>query len=451
MALTEKSVAKLVPGKTRIQLLDDEVTGFGVRVESEADGGRISFFWRAKVNGKQVFRALGEMPSTSIKDARTAALSLAGKAADWKRSEYAGDNPFEKKKRQEPVTVPTFRQLCERYIADHIYSDDEEERANNPEKAEYQVRWFMGQRKLKSGEFIDFSEYVKLNPKATKKTPTLAGWLDRGIDTITVEDVLSVKNACGSRHYLANRIVEFIRAIFNWSSDKTDTKINFWKVQNPAVDVESFHEKPRMVFLKPDELLRFNDALQTETHLDLKDFLTLAITTGARRSDIFSARWQDVEWERSIWQVPFPKNGESYNVQLLPAALDTFNRRRSEIPDSEPYVFPGVGKSGHLTDLKKPWNEFRKRAQLAKFRMHDIRHTHASYAAMAGVSLKTIQAQLGHKSMQSTMVYSHLLDESVRDGRKAGQAKMLSMMKAAKKRGRLAAKPPKKLLSAARS
>jgi integrase len=113
-------------------------------------------------------------------------------------------------------------------------------------------------------------------------------------------------------------------------------------------------------------------------------------------------------------------------------------------------VFPGVGKTGHLTDLKKNWNAFRKRAQIPHIRVHDIRRTNGSYAAMAGVSLKTIQEQLGHKSIQSTMVYSHLHDESVRDGREAGQAKMLSMMKAAKKRGQLTASnnPARKALSA---
>ena len=119
----------------------------------------------------------------------------------------------------------------------------------------------------------------------------------------------------------------------------------FWKVANPADDVESWPEKPRTRFLQPDELLRFNDCLQSETHVDLKDFLTLAITTGARRSDIFSARWEDVKWERLISEVPFPKNGESYNVQLILAAFDVLKRRREEIPDGQAYVFPGRGNT----------------------------------------------------------------------------------------------------------
>jgi integrase len=185
-------------------------------------------------------------------------------------------------------------------------------------------------------------------------------------------------------------------------------------------------------FLQPDELGRFNEALKTETHADLKDFLTLAITTAARRSDIFSMRWTDVKWERRVWTVPYPKNGESY--ELLPAALDVLKRRRSLVPDTAPYVFPGVGRTGHLTDLKIPWTEFRRRARIPDIRLHDLRRTTASYAAMAGVSLQQIGAALGHKSMQSTLVYAKLHNESVRAARESGQAKMLQMVRAAKRR-----------------
>jgi integrase len=418
MKLTETSVAKLKPQEKRAHFYDDDLTGFGVRVTPE---GRKSFFWFAKVNDYPRFRALGEFPAVTVAEARTDAKTFAGIAAEWKRSGFEGDDPFEKKKRSELTSVPTFRELVEAYITNHINSPDEDERANHPDKAEYQVRWTV---KRHFGE-----------------------WSDRKLDEITVEDVLAVKNACGTRRYLANRAVELIRTLYNWSSEKRDAKINFWKAANPAVDVETFKEAPRKRFLEPDELLRFNNALKKETHQDLKDFLTLAITTGARRSDIFSARWQDVQWERLIWTVPYPKNGESYNVQLLPAALEVLKRRRREIPDTATYIFPGVGETGHLGELRRPWNEFRRRAKLSNFRLHDIRHTNASYAAIAGVPLQTIKEQLGHKSLQSTQVYSHLLDESIRAGRETGQAKMLEMMEAARRRAKLS-EPKQKRLAA---
>ena len=432
MVITETALTKMHPGKERIQVLDKKLTGFGVRIQSADEGGRKSFFWRAKVNGRQVFRALGEFPATKVDKARTAALELAGKAAEWKRNGYAGDDPFQKKKRQEPVAVPTFKALVEAYIQDQVRPN-----ANHPDDAEYDVRWKV--KRHFSGPDPDVEDDVR--------PPS---WLDRKVDSITVEDVLAVKNECGQRHHLANRATEFVRTLYAWSAKSKNEKINFWPVDNPAKSVELHDEKPRERFMEPDELVRFNKALDSEPCPDLKDFLILAINTGARRSDLFGMRWTDIHWERETWTVPYPKNGESYDVALLPAALAVLERRRAQTPESEVFVFPSWGDSGHLTDLKKPWQAFRERAGIPDIRVHDIRRSVGSYLPIAGESLQQIGAALGHKSLASTAIYAKLHSQAVRAARENGQATMVQMMKAAKKRGKLTAKP-RKLLSAVAS
>jgi integrase len=411
MNLSEKSLLKLPIGKERAHFYDDEVRGFGVRVDPN---GRRSFFWRAKIRGAVRFRALGEFPSISVKDARTAAKKFIGVAAAWKQSGFAGPDPFAKEQRVEPASVPTFQHLVDAYVERRV-----KEAANNPARAEYSVRWM------------------------TKKY--FASWTQRPIDKIGVDDVLAVKNLCGEKKYISNRVVEFVRALYNWSAGLANGKVNFWRVENPAKDVECYKEKPRVRFLQPEELVRFNAALKEESSVDLKDFLTLALASGARRGEVLAAQWKNIQWEREVWTIPYSKNGEARDVSLLPAALDVFKRRRAEIPDSEEHVFPGVGKSGHLIDLKKPWNEFRKRANFPDVRLHDLRHTHASYMAISGVSLQQIGAALGHKNLQSTMVYSHLHEQAVRQARELGQSKMQEMTIAAKKRARLAARRPKLL------
>jgi integrase len=192
--------------------------------------------------------------------------------------------------------------------------------------------------------------------------------------------------------------------------------------------------------LQPEQLVRFNECLENETHVDLKDFLILEMTTGARKSDLFSMRWEDWHRERQLWTVPFPKNGESYDVSLLPSAVEVLERRHAEALNSAVWVFPGVGKSGHLMELRKPWDAFRKRAAITDIRVHDLRRTVGSYLAISGTPLQQIAAALGHKSMQSTLVYARLQYEAIRDARETGQAKMLEMMDAAKKRMKLASK-----------
>ena len=411
MLIKHKAVEKLKAGRLRLQFMDNELTGFGVRVQPD---GSKSFFWSARINGKLYFRKLGEFPAVSVDDARTDAQKQIGLAAEWKRSGYQGDDPFGKKERIPAAGVPTFTELFESYIENQV-----RDKANNPEDAEYDVRW-----------------------KVSRHFTT---WRDRKIDGITVHDLLAVKKECGKRHFLANRAVQFIRRLYNWSAKSRNGKINFWPVVNPATSIELYEEKPRERFLQPEELIRFNEAIDNEPCADLKDFLILAINTGARRGDLLSMRWVDIHWERVTWSVPYPKNGESYDVSLLPSALAVLERRREQAADSAVFIFPSWGKTGHLTDLKRPWAAFRTRARIPDIRLHDIRRSVGSYQAMAGESLQQIGASLGHKSLASTKIYAKLHNEAVRDAREHGQAKMLEMMESAKKRLKLAENKQKTL------
>jgi integrase len=412
MVISQKAVEKLKSGKNRMQFFDDDLSGFGIRIQPDAVR---SFIWLAKINGKLRFRSLGKHPAVTVDQARTAAKQLNGIAAAWKATGYQGVDPFEKEKTPVRVTAPSFRELIDAYVERHV-----KDNANNPEKATYEANW-----------------QVKRH---------FEGWLDRKIDQIGLPDVLAVKNACGKRHHLANRAVEFVKAVFNWSARNREGKINFWLVDNPAKDVELYDERPRERFLQPEEMIRFEKALYDETHQDLKDFVVLSMATGARKTDVFSMKWSDVQWERATWAVPYStKNGEAYDASLEPVAIATLQRRRKEIPDSEMYVFPGVGASGHLRDLKKPWQEFRKRAEIPDVHIHDLRRTVGSYQAIAGESLQKIAATLGHKSLQSTLVYAKLQDQAIRDAKATGQQRMREMMKSAKRRLKLTTKNRKAL------
>jgi integrase len=400
MRLTEKFIEKTKPAATRLQFLDDDVRGFGLRVEPN---GRKSFFWRAKVRGDIVMRSLGEFrKEIELDQARDDARTLAGKAADWKRRNFEGQSPF-LRERIDRSSVPTFSELFEAYVAGQVRPN-----ANRPEKAERDLRWI-----------------VKKN---------FSHWNARPVDSISVEDVLAVKNKCGEHRVQANRCVEFCRTLFNWCDRSTDGKVNFWKVKNPAAEVSRFKEKPRERFLQPDEANRFNECLLKSEHKDLRDFLTLALNTGARKSDLYSMAWRDIHWERNVWLVPHPKNGHAYEVALLPTARTVLERRQSESAESDVFVFPGVGKSKHLVDLKKPWKKFRTEAGLQDITTHDLRRTVGSYLAISGMNLPTIAAALGHKSLGSVKVYARLHNEAVRTARATGQSTMLQLMRQAAKR-----------------
>lgn len=411
MHITEKAVQRLTPTEKRFQIADDTLTGFGVRVESD---GRRSFYWSARINGKLYFRALGEHPGTSVEEARAEAKKHIGVASEWKLTRYKGEDPFERKPKSAPSSVPTFRELIESYIQEQVRGV-----AAKPGKAEADLRG-----RLKTH---------------------FTAWMDRRIDSLTIQDMLAVRNACGEHHIAANRCVELIRRIFNWSAQAKDGKINYWPLENPAKSVVLFEEKSREVFLQPEQLVKFHECLANEPHADLKDFLVLAMASGSRKSDIFSMRWQDWHRERNVWTVPFPKNGESYDVNLMPSAIAALERRRAQAEDSAVYVFPGPHEGKPLRELRKPWDAFRKRAGIPDIHVHDLRRTVGSYLAINGTPLQQIAAALGHRSMQSTLVYARLQNQAIVEARQGGEAKMLNLMKAAKKRLKLAGNKPKQL------
>jgi integrase len=287
------------------------------------------------------------------------------------------------------------------------------------------------------------SEHVRREAKNPRRAESdirsmvqkhFSAWTDRRLDSLSHADLLAVKRACGEHRVAANRCVQFVRRVLNWSGSSRDGVVNFYKIpQNFAEEIDTYAEKRRERFLNAEELVRFNAALEEERHTDLKDFLILSLTTGARKSDVLALRWADIDWERRIWTVPSPKSGQAYNVQLLDAAIGVLEERHKNAASSM-WVFPSASASGHLADVpRKVWDPFRKKCGLENFHIHDLRHSCASWMAISGTPLHIIGASLGHRSLQSTQRYSHLIDESVREARQGAQRKMLEMMRQARK------------------
>jgi integrase len=88
-------------------------------------------------------------------------------------------------------------------------------------------------------------------------------------------------------------------------------------------------------------------------------------------------------------------------------------------------VFPSDGATGHYVEPKTAWRKFLKRAKLSNLTMHDLRRTLGSYMAMNNQSLHIIGKVLGHKSPTSTLIYSRLANDPLRNAMEGAIAKML--------------------------
>ena len=115
--------------------------------------------------------------------------------------------------------------------------------------------------------------------------------------------------------------------------------------------------------------------------------------------------------ERGLLLLPDSKTGRKTVVLNAPARQVLADLR--ELSAGE-YVILGDDPKRPRADLQKPWDLVKHHAKLADVRLHDLRHTHASIGAGAGLGLPIIGKLLGHKHAETTARYAHLADDPLR-------------------------------------
>lgn len=142
----------------------------------------------------------------------------------------------------------------------------------------------------------------------------------------------------------------------------------------------------------------------------------LLLLTGARRNEIAALRWSEVDLERELLVLPPARTkagGKSGDRRIA------INSLALEILKAQPrlkgavFVFPAdKGKSGHTTTAGKVWRvKVQPAAKMAGLRIHDLRHSFASFALADGASLPLIGKALGHSSSRSSERYAHVKDD----------------------------------------
>jgi integrase len=156
----------------------------------------------------------------------------------------------------------------------------------------------------------------------------------------------------------------------------------------------------RTRFLNLDEIDRLLAACQPIPYL--KAFATVALNTGMRRNEILSLTRKSIDWQNRTAALTETKNGEARQVYLNDAALEAL---KALPPRIDGRLFPL-----HANQVSVAFMRAVRRAGIEDFRLHDCRHTFASYQAMAGIQARGLQALLGHRDGRMTARYSHLSD-----------------------------------------
>jgi integrase len=392
---TVKTLERLAAGNKRFNIFDSETRGLGLAVYPT---GQKTFFHLRKVQGWPRRTTLGVFPDMSIEGARGKASELNSKLSKWRENDYQGQDPIER-----PAKVSTFGEVLAHYVEHHVAAT-----AKKPDFAVKYAKW-------------QFDTY-------------LAFLRNRPLGTLRREHVRELHAEIQEKHggFTANRTVTFLRALYNHA---IHPDVALWDGANPCAKPKKFlfHEKSRERTIQRPEAPKFFKELAREPHRVLRDFLLLALSTGARQGTVLSMRWDQLDWQRSLWTISEPKGKKDRGPHVLPLTKLALSVLRSR-PRTTEWVFPGV--KGHLTTVKKPWKKFLERVGIRDLRVHDLRRTLATHEGDTGASTEVIQKTLGHEeSSAATKIYdrSDRRDE-VRGAMDAAIAAMLVAGKTSKRK-----------------
>lgn len=191
--------------------------------------------------------------------------------------------------------------------------------------------------------------------------------------------------------------------------------------KNPTKDVPLVRDTKKMErFLSVDETERLYRAIALSENPYLKSIIPLLLMTGARKREILDARWENILWERRLLLVPLPKGGKPRYIPLSKPVIDLLESVRldqSDLFDKElrdrGWVFPNPKTGMPFRSIFNAWDTARKRAGLEDLRLHDLRHSFASFLVNNGRTLYEVQRILGHTQIRTTQRYAHLSQDTL--------------------------------------
>lgn len=330
--------------------------------------GAKSFYIRQRVKGADVRVKLGEPPIMKVEEARIAAVAN-------RKMMHDGENPLVQNRKYKEET--TLLEIYEDFISDR------ERFLEKSTLKDYQRLW-----------------NSKLSQLGKKKISDISG-----DDLRRLHHKISQDNGI----YIGNYCIKIIRAMFNHAirEDKYDGR-------NPATSVKLNKTEPRVRYLEHSELERFFNILSEYDNEISRDAILMLIFTGARKSNVLSMNWNDIDLGAKVWKIPQTKTAKNVTLALVEPAMEVLRKRKSQQLNEWVFYSP-TSKSGHLEDIKRAWQSVLKKAEINNLRIHDLRHTLATYMIANGADAFMVKRALTHKSLQSTEVYVNLGIEHLRD------------------------------------
>ena len=206
-----------------------------------------------------------------------------------------------------------------------------------------------------------------------------------------------------------NRVIILLRYMFNLAIK--------WEVEgvsrNPTAGIPLLKEDNHVErFLSSEEAKALLIAIKNSKNPMLQHIISMLILTGARKREVLDAKWEDLDMERNIWRIPTTKAGKARIVPLSDAASVLLIKLRQRKRCAHAFANPATLKP--YSSVYYSWHTARNEAGLNDVRVHDLKHSFASFLVNAGRSLYEVQTLLGHTQIKTTQRYAHLSTTSLR-------------------------------------
>ena len=392
--LTDEFVEGCRPLKDReVRIWDERVNGFCLRIHAS---GRKVYCLRDVVAGRQVWRTIGTHADPWFaEEARTAAEKI-----------------VHERQRKEPRPLSpsgrvdlTVRQLIGRYLNEGPVTKLDKRGSSWKADASYlrsHVEPAIGDRFLGELRHDDIAQMIR---------NIWAGSVPRDV-RVSRRGVARIRGGPGA----AGRALDTVAAMFAWAVARE------LMAKNPALGIKLPRRPSRARFLSAAQarsLFQVLQRLEQSGHVNPIHgaAIRLLLLTGARKSEIVCLKWEEIDLEQRRIVLPPDrsktggKTGER-RIPLSQPAIDIL----ACLPRASAFALPcAKGDSGHFTGLQKTWTFVRGQAGLDGFRIHDLRHSFASFAMANGENIVAISRALGHADLRTTQIYLHLNDSLVTD------------------------------------
>ena len=365
--LTKRKIDSITLPKTgEFILRDQDLPGFALRVTK----GARTFIVERRIKGRLHKAKVGAFGEYTVEGAREAARDILGKLSRGEPlSSHRGDL--------------TFGEFADLYLE------------------KYAIR-----KRSYRNEVLHIDKH-------------LSHWRGWKLSAITRKDVAMLHAKIGKdRPVGANRVLSLVRAMF-----KLAIAWGLYQGESPASHISMFPEQSRDRFIQPHELPKLFEVMKQEPNPYIKTAFMMSLLTGARRSEVLTAQWSDLDLAVKVWRIPQTKSGQ-WHLLPLPGPLVQI---LAELPRvfGNPYVFVGRHGKGHLKNISKAWRKIREKAGIPDVRIHDLRRSLGSWLAGSGISLTIIGKILNHSQPSTTAIYGRLHLEPLREVLEANASKMM--------------------------